>query len=227
MHKLELQLGKKLPFWERHLDIVILTQPQSDHLNALNGIFKSYSIGRCISAEATDDSAVYQKLMGTVEEMAIAHSEVRYPQQVQLSPEVYLQVIHPPEALLQCKSGGADCNNLVLRLVYREISFLYTADIDGLTEDYLAQQRAQIDCTVLKVAHHGSRNSSTAGFLTIASPDAAVISAGKDNSYGHPHPETLARLYEHVAEEYVFTTAENGTVEFISDGDRLWVKTEK
>ena len=80
---------------------------------------------------------------------------------------------------------------------------------------------------MLKVAHHGSRTSSSARLLESVSPSVAVISVGKDNRYGHPHPETVAALLAHVAEDQIFLTSERGNVEFVTDGTRLEVKTER
>ena len=83
---------------------------------------------------------------------------------------------------------------------------------------------APIDTDVLKVGHHGSRGSSSARFLDSASPAVAVISVGEDNRFGHPHDETLAR---HVSEDLLFLTRDRGTVEFITDGKTLKLKTER
>ena len=84
-----------------------------------------------------------------------------------------------------------------------------------------------LDSDVLKVPHHGSDSSSTRDFLSAVSPAAAVISVGEGNSYGHPHANMMERLREYVDDGMLFQTAERGTVEFISDGETLWVRTER
>ena len=80
---------------------------------------------------------------------------------------------------------------------------------------------------MLKVAHHGSRTSSSGPFLSIVSPAVAVVSAGEDNIHGHPHPETIDRLLLHVPEELLFVTNSAGTVAFETDGERITVKTTR
>jgi competence protein ComEC len=80
--------------------------------------------------------------------------------------------------------------------------------------------------TVLKVAHHGSKTSSSSQFLAAVAPDTAVISVGKDNPYGHPAPEVMDRLTGVVDDNNVYRTDENGTIEFITDGQALWVTTD-
>ena len=80
---------------------------------------------------------------------------------------------------------------------------------------------------MLKVAHQGSRTSSLPAFVREVAPRAAVISVGVDNQFGHPHPETLDTLGAVLPSDMVLTTARNGTIEFTSDGSRLWVQTER
>ena len=87
----------------------------------------------------------------------------------------------------------------------------------------VAGERLRAD--VLKVGHHGSRTSTTPAFLEYVNPRSAVVSAGRDNRFGHPHAEVMARLESAVGAERVFLTARDGTVEYVSDGETLWVKT--
>ena len=87
--------------------------------------------------------------------------------------------------------------------------------------------RADLSCTVLKVAHHGSATSTSPGFLGVASPQLAVICTGTDNKFGHPDDEVLARLTQAVGADSIYRTDVHGTVEFITDGERLWVEVER
>ena len=86
---------------------------------------------------------------------------------------------------------------------------------------------AALDSDVLKVPHHGSDSSSIAEFLSAVGPATAVISVGEGNRYGHPHAEVVERLREVVDDDMLFLTSERGSVEFISDGETLWVRTER
>ena len=115
----------------------------------------------------------------------------------------------------------------MLRLVKDKVSFLLTGDIEQEAEFELIARRANLQSTVLKVAHHGSDSSTTAEFLAVANPRLAAISADKDNPAGHPSDEVVERLKEKLGSENVFCTGEHGTIELITDGERLWVKTEK
>ena len=120
---------------------------------------------------------------------------------------------------------NANNGSLALRLEYGEVSFLLTGDIEADAERHLAAAAGdKLRADVLKVAHHGSRSSTTQSFLERVNPRSAVISAGRDNRYGHPHADVLQRLESSIGAERVFLTARDGTVEYISDGESLWVK---
>lgn len=124
-------------------------------------------------------------------------------------------------------SDDVNNNSIVLRLVYGDVSFLLTADIEMDAERLLAGNRADLHSSVLKVAHHGSRGSNSDEFLAIVDPSAAVISAGAINRFSHPHKETLDRLSAVLASSNIFVTSTRGNVEFITDGRQLWYRTEK
>ena len=120
-----------------------------------------------------------------------------------------------------------DNNGVVLRLSTGDVSFLFTADTMWEAEFELITQRTDLASTVLKVAHCGSDTSTTAEFLAVVNPQIAVISAGADNPYGHPSPVVIDRLREKLGSENIYRTDKQGTIEFITDGERLWVKTKK
>jgi competence protein ComEC len=130
-------------------------------------------------------------------------------------------------SLFQESSSDVDNNGIVLRLNCGEVSFLLTADIRQEAEFELVRQRLQLTSTVLKVAHHGSKTSTCPQFLSVTDPEIAIISAGADNPFGHPSPEVVQRLETRLGADRVYLTSERGTIEFITDGEKLWVQTEK
>jgi competence protein ComEC len=106
-------------------------------------------------------------------------------------------------------------------------SFLLTADIFWEAEFELITRRADLKSTVLKIAHHGSDTSTTEEFLAVVNPQVAVISVGAEDRFGHPSDEVMERLTEIVGEDKIYLTAESGTIEFTTDGERLWVEVER
>jgi len=116
---------------------------------------------------------------------------------------------------------------VVLHMSMGRVSFLLTADIWREAEFELIARRADLSSTVVKVAHHGSDTSTTAEFLAVVNPRLAIIPAGKDNPFGHPSDEVMTRLEQKIGSENIYRTDEQGTIEFITDGEKLWVRTEK
>lgn len=221
------QLGNRLPFWDRKIDVVMLTQPQSDHASGLLEIIKNYDVRNFVVSPMPPDSMYYQELNKIVLEKSLKAVIANSGQEIMLGRGIRLVVLHPPIRMLQGTSNDINNNNLVLKLSWDKVSFLFTADIEGEAESYLLQDRADVGCNVLKVAHHGSRTSTSDEFLAIARPGVAVISAGAQNRFGHPHRETLERLSAWVGGKNVYLTSKDGTVEFITDGQKLWCARER
>jgi competence protein ComEC len=115
---------------------------------------------------------------------------------------------------------------VVLHISIGEISFLLMAELMWQTELELITERAIPESTVLKVAHHGSATSTTTEFLNVVNPQLAVISVGEGNEFGHPSEEVIARLEDKLGAENIYRTDKDGTIEFITDGDRLWLNIE-
>jgi competence protein ComEC len=144
-----------------------------------------------------------------------------------LESGVNLEVLNPPLTPFRGSSADGNNNGVVLRLVYGDVSFLLAADIQSEAENYLVDNAAVLASRVLKVPHHGSRTSTGEEFLRRVSPTQVVISFRAGNQFGHPHPEVLERLKQAVGTAGVYQTAQQGTVEFISDGRQLWVQTQR
>ena len=135
-----------------------------------------------------------------------------------------IEVLNPRRPLLTDTESDVDNNGVVLRLEAGEVSFLLTADIMWEAEFELIARRANLASTVLKVAHHGSATSTTTEFLAVVNPHIAVISAGADNRFGHPSDGVVSRLEQKLAGGNIYRIDEQGTIEFITDGERLWVE---
>jgi competence protein ComEC len=134
--------------------------------------------------------------------------------------------------ILQTACVAVGCSNfndegVVARLEFRGVSFLLTGDATAGSENDLLLTGQRVGATVLKVGHHGSRSSSTQHFLDAVDPVIAVVTTGIKNQFGHPHEDVIARLNEQVSEGAVFVTRDRGTVTVITDGERVWVESER
>ena len=225
--KLNLELSKKLPFWDRTIDLVVCTQPQADHITGLVEVLQRYKVKQVLEPGIPYASFIYREWLRLIEDKGIEYNMARAGQEIDLGNGIKLEVLNPPKALFEGTNDDVDNNGVVLRLSWGNLSFLFTADIRREAEFELIGQRANLNSTVLKVAHHGSRTSTFSQFLAAVGPEEAVISVGADNPFGHPSPEVVERLIDRLGEDSVYRTDENGAIEFITDGEKLWVKVEK
>ena len=222
-----LALGRLLPVGERTLDVVAATHLDADHVGGLIGVLGRYDARVVLQTGDPPGAALYpqwQRILRQHEHPAVTVSSGH---RINLGKEVTLDVLHPPPGALPAGvSQSANNRSMVMRLVYGEVSFLLTGDIEQDVERHLADTLgSRLDADVLKVGHHGSRSSTSPGFLRMVDPHSAAISAGRDNRYGHPVSEVMQRLEAAVGRERIFLTAHDGTIEYVTDGDAMWVKT--
>jgi competence protein ComEC len=215
------ELGYQLPFWDHHLDLVILTHPHSDHLTGLLEVLQRYRVNQVLAPDLISQNPLFLAWQSTLEKKSVKLNYAVRGQQIKISRDVRLLVLNPPAGLTAAERSDLENQGIVLKIVQGNHSFLLTADIGSEAEQSLIKQRLDLSTTVLKVAHHGSAGSTSTAFLNAAQPQFAVISCGADNNFGHPAPEVLERLDGQAA----YRTDLDGTIEFTSDGDRLWVKT--
>ncbi len=221
-----LELGKEMPFWDRTIDLVVLTHPHADHITGLVEVLNRYKVKQVLYPDFEYESPLYDEWLSLLKEKDIKHTPARAGQQIDFGSEVTLEVLNPQRPIFAGTESDIDNNGVVLRLEMGGVSFLLTADIMWEAEFELVTRRADLTSTVLKVAHHGSVTSTSKAFLAVVNPCLAIISAGEGNPFGHPSVEVMDRLEEKLGKENIYRTDESGTIEFITDGRRLWVEVE-
>ena len=219
-------LGDVLPFWDRRLDMVVLTHPDEDHFRGLVEVLHRYDVDVVLDSGLTSENPMFQAWQDALEREVPRTVRAYQGQTVVLDRDTWIEVLGPPDPMLRT-SADRNNNGVVLRLVHGQVSFLLTADIEKEAEAWLTRSTHNLASTVLKAPHHGSRTSTSPIFLSAVRPAAAVISVGASNRYGHPHPEVKARLEATVGPDRLYTTAERGNIEFTTDGRRLWVKSQR
>jgi competence protein ComEC len=214
------------PFWDRSIDVVVTTHPHVDHLGGLLSVIERYDTGVVLQPDISGDSLMSEEWRRRLLIHDCSSLCVSGGYEVLLGDGTRLEVLNPGNELQLHTSDDLDNNGVVIRLTYGAVSFLLTADIRAEGERQLVHLLGpQLHSQVLKVPHHGSGTSSTEQFLAAVAPRAAVISVGEGNTYGHPHEDVLSRF--RALGVHVLTTQDCGTVEFITDGQTLWVSTEK
>lgn len=222
-----MELGKVLPFWVRTIDLVISTQPHADHITGLVEVLHRYEVNHILQTDTSYNSLVYQEWMVLLEEKKIDSSFACAGQKIKFTDDILIEVFNPPLELFENTGSDIDNNGIVLKLSYGNISFLFSADIRYEAELNMIMQRFDLSSTVLKVAHHGSKTSTSPQFLYLTNPDVAVISVGSENSFGLPDSSVVARLFDSIDNDHVYRTDIDGTITFNTDGERLWVQKEK
>ena len=202
----------------KKLDYVIGTHPHEDHIGGLDAVIKSFDIGSVIMPKAESDTRTFEDLIDAVIEKGL---KITAP-----VPETEYGLGDAGFVILAPNSEEyEDLNDysVVIKLTYGNSSFLFTGDAEEVSENEMLAKGYPIKADVLKVGHHGSDSSTGDGFLKAVSPEYAVISVGKGNSYGHPSQKTLDSL--DAAGVTVYRTDEAGTIIAISDGKTISFKT--
>jgi len=219
------QLGRHMPFWDRTLDVMVLTHPDLDHVTGLVAVLERYEVGTVVFRHQEVDCATYERWLELLDEEGAQVYQGEAGLLLTLDDGVEMVVLHPGPELVSWTEADVNNNSVVTRLAYGDIAVLLTGDIEEEVEMALVGSALEspLHSTVLKAAHHGSCSSTTSAFLAAVDPEVAVISVGADNTFGHPCWEVLERL-EGIC---LYRTDEQGAVELITDGLRLWVETER
>ena len=213
----------------RTLDLVVLTHLDADHSRGLLHVLEHYRIGGVLEGKESRAASTYGQWQAELRRQEITPINVYQGYEIVLGGGVTLEVLNPRVAAGAAETvREADSNNdgVVVRLTYGSVSFLLTGDIETATEHRLVNGPDILASDVLKVAHHGSRTSSTEEFLAAVAPAVAVVPVGRDNPYGHPNRDVIGRLETRLGASGVFRTDRDGDVEFATDGTSLWVRTE-
>ena len=201
------------------LDLILLTHRHDDHLAGLAPVVSRFGVRQFLDAPVEHAQKDYTSLMRALEASHAAVRQAERGRKIDLGGGAWLTLLGPPEPLITGSHSDVNANSVVARLDFGETRFLFMGDAETGTERWLLAERADVRARVLKVAHHGSRFSSTPRFLHAVAPEIAVISVGEKNDYHHPAPGTLRRLESGGAT--VYRTDVDGTVTIESNGRNL------
>jgi competence protein ComEC len=215
------EIQKILPFWDRHIDILILTHGDLDHIGGFFEILKSYEVDQVLRSKTKVTSKYEEELLTIAEELGIEIKEISKGDKIILdqNANIYLD-IYSPDFKIEDPSDRNE-NSLVFELIHGENEILFTGDATIETELELLQTfETQINSDILKVGHHGSKTSTSQLFLDKVSPNFSILSYG-ENPYGHPHVEVLEKLDKSGGE--IFHTKDRATIVARSNGEELEV----
>ncbi len=212
------QLGQQIPFWDKEIDLVIATHPDADHVSGLADLFDRYRISTLITdGEGLGESRIYDAVLQAAEANGTEIRRAVAGEIIEIEDGVRLEILYPGDTL---NAENRNENSVSMRLVYGEFSYLFTGDAEQEAERAMLANGRPLNALVFKAGHHGSNSSSSTSFLTAVQPQIIIVSAGKDNKFGHPRPEMLQRAQDIGAA--VLRTDELGTIEVITDGRTMW-----
>jgi len=201
------------------IDYLVATHPHEDHIGGLDGVINNYDIGKIYMPDVVHTTKTFENLLLAIQDKGYKITRAMAGDTIVDMEGLGLYILAPEE-----DADWEDLNNysVVVRLEYKNNSFLFTGDAEKDSEDIMISKGYDLKAEVLKVGHHGSTTSTTDEFLDRVDPKYAIISCGADNKYGHPHKEILAKLEEKNIE--IYRTDIDGTIVVKSDGKSISFK---
>lgn len=193
------------------IDIVVGTHPHEDHIGGIDDIINNFDIGDVYLPEVITTTKTFEDMITAIENKDLAISVPEIGEKFKLG-EADFEIIYTGT-----DDKDLNATSIIINMLYGEKSYLFTGDTTEEVEATILNKNIDID--VLKVAHHGSRYSSSYEFLNIATPDYAIVSVGEENSYEHPHIEAINRIKKHT--NNIYMTKDVGTIHLTSDGKNI------
>jgi competence protein ComEC len=202
------------------IDVMVATHPHADHIGGLVDVLRALPVRAVWTSGASHTTGTFEDFLDAIADARVPYHEAKRGDQIAVGELAAVAL------LSQSSARELNDTSLVLRLQLGQVAFLFTGDAERPSEERLLREQAnQLPATVLKVGHHGSATSSSPAFLAAVHPQLAVYSAGRGNSYGHPHDQTIAQL-ETVGAQ-IYGTDQLGTIVIATDGSTLQVFPER
>lgn len=240
-------LSDNMPFWDRTIEMVVISHPQMDHMGAMVDVMERYQVAVLLTADSVNDIEAFWELFEQVKNDGIQvveadqglvlglggmEWEVLWPEDqlpdsfvwaMPTQEGEYSQVLGVQQ-VLDVQEEDVNDESVVIRLNYGQSSVLFTGDISDEVEEELVKSGLVGDVDVLKVAHHGSKFSSSSEFIDTADPQIGLIYSGNNNRYGHPNDQVILKLEQQGV--MILRTDIMGEVKLVTDGQQWWDQTK-
>ncbi len=215
------RLGETLAFWDKKIDLMILTHPHDDHVTGLVDVLKRYNVKKILYTGVNHNSPNYLAWLKLVRDRKVPMMIVDQEQTISLGANAELEILYPGQSFLDKTVDDLNQSSIIIKLTHGQTKFLLTGDAGEAVEKKLLESGADLAAAVLKVGHHGSQYSSLKEFIEKVAPKIAVIQVGKDNDFGHPNLRTIMKLKRNGVE--IYRTDKDGTVKMVSNGTEVRV----
>ncbi len=221
-NNLSREIGKAMPWYDRHVDMIVVTNPDADHYEGFIKFLDKYSVDKILEPGTTNSYSAYAVLENKIVGKNIEKIIARRGEVIDIGGGAYIQILFPDRNVSEV---SPNMGSIVMKLVYGETSVLLQGDSISNIEQYLLELDGDyLKSTILKAGHHGSKTSSIEEYVAKVSPEWTVISSGVNNSYGHPNKETLETMSKLKIPSY--DTCNNGRIVFESDGKEFVLKNK-
>jgi competence protein ComEC len=214
------KLIRVMPIFDKSIDMVIATNPDLDHIGGLVEVLKNYKVGTILESGIKPDTLIYKNLEEEILKNKVIKKNAQLGMHILLDEKenIYFDVLFPDRDVSDWERNDG---SIVGQLVYKNKSFMFMGDATKYTENLMEWNKdlKNLKSNVLKLGHHGSRTSTGVLWLERVDPDVAIISAGKNNTYGHPHKETINNLNS-LGIKFL-ETYKYGNLIFRTDGENL------
>ena len=202
------------------IDHLILTHPHDDHIGGISGIADSFPTGKFYDNGTNNMHAIDEGYLAIVRSDTDRY-EVLYAGESLVFDNIKFDILNPPSP----PAGDPNNDSIVIRLRYNKFALLLAGDIGFKGEKRILSLDVPLKSQVLKIAHHGENDSTSAEFLQRVGPEAAIITVSRINEYSRPHRQVLKRLHDGGAK--IYRSDVNGNIILRTDGNSFSVKTEK
>jgi|GEM_PF-6665187 len=203
------------------LDYVVATHPHADHIGSMAEVLRGFdTVGMMLMPDIIHNTRTFERMLDAIEEKDIPVTMAN-PGDLFTLGSAQIQVLAPSST----KYTNLNDYSVVVRVEFGETVFLFTGDADSKNENEQLASGLPLKADVIKIGHHGSRTSSSQKYLNAVAPEYAVILCGQDNSYGHPHKESMQRL--NAMNVDIYRTDLNGTIVFTTDGETITINVER
>ena len=200
------------------LDYVFGTHPHADHIGGLDAVINNFDIKKLYMPKVVENTKTFEDVLTAIESNNLKVNSPEVGKTMYLD-NVQIQILAPIKQYEEMND-----NSIVLKISYQNFNCLFTGDMQSESEQDVLSINTNIKSDVLKVAHHGSNSSSTEQFIDAVEPEYAIISVGKDNTYGHPTPEVVSLLKEKNIK--IFRTDVDGTVMLTTNGKDIQISSQ-
>lgn len=216
------KLGRSLPFYDKEIDLIILTHPHADHLAGLIEVLKRYKVKKILSNGVAHTTPEYIEWLEEIKKQGMPMEIAQAGQIINFDENVKLEIMYPSEDLAGKEVENLNNTSIVSKLTFGKTSFLFTGDAEVEVEEKLISAGVDLIADILKVAHHGSKNATSQEFLDKVKPQIAIVMVGLKNKFGHPSQRVINRLEKMGTQ--ILRTDKDGDIKILSNGEKLTIE---